>query len=67
MKLFVFNFYRICKITSVDNSNITCYCVHECDSVNRVGMRSRRFVFTGHVNGSVQVKERERGRERDSG
>lgn len=46
---------RVCEIESVDNSNISTYCVHECEGVSRVGMRSRRFIFTGHVNGSVQV------------
>ena len=30
-------------------------------------MRSRRFVFTGHVNGSVQVRKRERERESECG
>ena len=47
---------RVCEITSVDDSNISTYCVHECEAINRVGMRSRRFIFTGHVNGSVQVR-----------
>lgn len=39
----------------MDGSNISAYYVHECEAVNRTGLRSRRFVFTGHVNGSVQV------------
>ncbi|XP_019849833.1 PREDICTED: SH3KBP1-binding protein 1 isoform X2 [Amphimedon queenslandica] len=46
---------RVCEINSVDGTNITTYCVHECEAINRVGMRSRRFIFTGHVNGSVQL------------
>ena len=48
-------FNRVCEINSVDGSNISTYCVHECEAINRVGMRSRRFIFTGHVNGSIQV------------
>ena len=48
---------RVCKLDSVDGSNITTYCVHECEAINRVGMRSRKFIFTGHVNGSVQVRD----------
>ena len=48
--------YRVCKIEAVDGSNITAYYVHECEAVNRTGLRSRRFVFTGHFNGSVQVE-----------
>ena len=46
---------RVCVIKSVDASNITTYCVHECEAANRIGMRSRRFVFTGHTNGAIQV------------
>ena len=46
---------RVCKIESVDGSNISAYYVHECDAVNRSGLRCRRFIFTGHVNGTVQV------------
>ena len=46
---------RVCKIESVDASNISAYYVHECEAVNRTGLRSRRFIFTGHINGSVQV------------
>lgn len=47
--------YRVCEIRSVDGSNITTYCVHECEAANRIGMRSRRFIFTGHTNGVIQV------------
>ena len=47
--------YRVCVIKSVDGTNITTYCVHECEAANRIGMRSRRFVFTGHTNGAIQV------------
>ena len=48
--------HRVCKIKSVDGSNITTYCVHECEAANRIGMRSRRFIFTGHTNGAIQVR-----------
>lgn len=46
---------RVCTIDSIDGSHITAYCVHECEAVNRLGMRSKRFLFTGHMNGNVQV------------
>lgn len=55
---------RVCKIESVDGSNISAYYVHECDAVNRTGLRSRRFIFTGHTNGSVQVGGRVRWADR---
>ncbi len=48
-------YFRVCNIESVDGSNINAYYVHECDAVNRTGLRSRRFIFTGHYNGNVQV------------
>ncbi|KAI6652755.1 SH3KBP1-binding protein 1 [Oopsacas minuta] len=46
---------RVSKIQSVDNSNITAYYVHECEALGRLGYRPRKFVFTGHINGSVQL------------
>ena len=46
---------RVCVIESIDGSNITAYCVHECDSASRMGSRSRQYVITGHSNGSIQV------------
>lgn len=46
---------RICTIRSVDGSSITSYCVHECDASSRMGSRPRRFLITGHTNGSVQM------------
>ena len=53
---FLFHFpCRVCEIKSVDGSNVTTYCVHECEAANRIGMRSRRFIFTGHANGLIQV------------
>ena len=46
---------RVCKIQSVDSSNISAYYVHECEALGRLGYRPRKFVFTGHSNGSVQL------------
>jgi hypothetical protein len=46
---------RICTIKSVDYSTITCYCVHECDGPSRLNSRPRRYLFTGHSNGSIQL------------
>ena len=42
-----------CK--SVDHSRVTAYTIHECDAATRMGSRPRRFLFTGHGNGSIQV------------
>ncbi|XP_070562482.1 BTB/POZ domain-containing protein KCTD3-like [Ptychodera flava] len=46
---------RVCIITSVDSSNISCFCVHECEGSNRMGSRPRRYLFTGHTNGAIQI------------
>jgi len=46
---------RLCTVKSVDGSCITSFFVHECDSSTRMGSRPRRFLFTGHMNGSVQI------------
>lgn len=46
---------RVCTIRSVDGSNITSYCVHECDASSRMGSRPRRFLITGHSNGCIQM------------
>uniref|UniRef100_A0A2L2YBL9 BTB/POZ domain-containing protein KCTD3 n=1 Tax=Parasteatoda tepidariorum TaxID=114398 RepID=A0A2L2YBL9_PARTP len=46
---------RICIIKSVDNSSITAFCVHECEGSNRMGSRPRRYIFTGHSNGAIQM------------
>lgn len=46
---------RICTIRSVDGSNITSYCVHECDASSRMGSRPRRYLITGHSNGCLQM------------
>ncbi|CAH1792251.1 unnamed protein product [Owenia fusiformis] len=46
---------RICEIRSVDGSTITSFCVHECEGSNRIGSRPRRYLFTGHSNGCIQM------------
>lgn len=46
---------RVCVIKSVDSTTITSFCVHECEgSCTRMGSRPRRFLLTGHCNGSIQ-------------
>ncbi|KAK6630971.1 hypothetical protein RUM44_003143 [Polyplax serrata] len=57
-KLFVrlaSNGRRVCVITSVDGTVITSFCVHECEGSSRMGSRPRRFIFTGHSNGALQM------------
>ncbi|TGZ47686.1 hypothetical protein CRM22_011033 [Opisthorchis felineus] len=46
---------RVCVIRSVDGTPISSFCVHEHDGSNRVGAHPRRYIFTGHTDGSVQV------------
>ncbi|KAH9515327.1 BTB/POZ domain-containing protein kctd3 [Bulinus truncatus] len=46
---------RICVIKAVDGSTISSFCVHECEGSNRMGSCPRRYLFTGHSNGSVQM------------
>lgn len=46
---------RICTIKSVDYSTITSFCVHECDGPSRLNSRPRRYLFTGHSNGTIQL------------
>lgn len=46
---------RVCVIRAVDGITITCFCVHECDGSSRMGSRPRRFIFTGHSNGALQM------------
>ncbi|XP_020706561.2 BTB/POZ domain-containing protein KCTD3 isoform X2 [Athalia rosae] len=46
---------RVCVIESVDGSVITSFCVHECEGSSRMGSRPRRFIFTGHSNGAIQM------------
>lgn len=46
---------RICTIRSVDGSKIMAYCVNECDGSSGMGSRPRRYLFTGHSNGCIQM------------
>lgn len=46
---------RVCVIQSIDGSVITSFCVHECEGSSRMGSRPRRFIFTGHTNGAIQM------------
>ncbi|XP_017776819.1 PREDICTED: BTB/POZ domain-containing protein KCTD3 isoform X2 [Nicrophorus vespilloides] len=46
---------RVCVIKAVDGSSVTAFCVHECEASSRMGSRPRRFIFTGHMNGSIQM------------
>ena len=43
-------------MTAADGSDIGSACVNENDFPLRVGSRSRRFLLTGHKNGTVQVR-----------
>ena len=49
--------FRISVIKSVDDSSISSFLVHECEGSNRMGSRPRRYLFTGHSNGSIQVRK----------
>lgn len=46
---------RICVIKSVDGTTISAFCVHECEGSNRMGSRPRRYIFTGHTSGALQM------------
>uniref|UniRef100_H2YKV9 BTB domain-containing protein n=1 Tax=Ciona savignyi TaxID=51511 RepID=H2YKV9_CIOSA len=46
---------RVAVITSIDGSPISCFCLHECEGSSRMGSRPRRYLFTGHVNGTIQM------------
>jgi hypothetical protein len=46
---------RVCIIRSVDGTSITAFTVHECEGSTRMGARPRRYIFTGHNNGSIQM------------
>uniref|UniRef100_A0A8D0BAR9 BTB/POZ domain-containing protein KCTD3 n=1 Tax=Salvator merianae TaxID=96440 RepID=A0A8D0BAR9_SALMN len=46
---------RICEVCSVDGSPITAFMVQECEGSSRIGSRPRRYLFTGHSNGSLQL------------
>lgn len=42
-------------IRAVDSTTITSFCVHECEGSSRMGSRPRRFILTGHSNGTLQM------------
>ncbi|XP_066560039.1 SH3KBP1-binding protein 1 [Amia ocellicauda] len=46
---------RVCEVRSVDGTSITAFMVHECEGSSRIGSRQRRYLFTGHANGSIQM------------
>ncbi|XP_060113794.1 SH3KBP1-binding protein 1 [Heteronotia binoei] len=46
---------RICSVCSVDGAPITAFTVQECEGSSRIGSRPRRYLFTGHSNGSIQM------------
>ncbi|XP_005733366.1 BTB/POZ domain-containing protein KCTD3 [Pundamilia nyererei] len=46
---------RICEVQSVDGTTITSFMVRECEGSSRMGSRPRRYLFTGHGNGSIQM------------
>ncbi|KAL4647462.1 SH3KBP1-binding protein 1 [Arapaima gigas] len=46
---------RVCEVRSVDGTSITAFVVHECEGSSRIGSRPRRYLFTGHSNGSIQM------------
>lgn len=48
-------FLRICEVQSVDGTTISCFMVRECEGSSRMGSRPRRYLFTGHGNGSIQM------------
>ncbi|XP_076807120.1 BTB/POZ domain-containing protein KCTD3-like isoform X2 [Clavelina lepadiformis] len=46
---------RVTEVRSVDGSPISCFCLHECEGSSRMGSRPRRYLFTGHANGTIQI------------
>ncbi|XP_063008250.1 BTB/POZ domain-containing protein KCTD3 [Melospiza melodia melodia] len=46
---------RICEIQAVDCTTISSFTVRECEGSSRMGSRPRRYLFTGHSNGSIQM------------
>ncbi|CAH2314018.1 SH3KBP1-binding 1 [Pelobates cultripes] len=46
---------RICEVRSVDGTPITSFTVHECEGSSRIGSRPRRYLFTGHASGCLQM------------
>ena len=53
--IFTFRCFRICEVQSVDGTTISCFMVRECEGSSRMGSRPRRYLFTGHGNGSIQM------------
>lgn len=49
------SFCRICEIQAVDCTTISSFTVRECEGSSRMGSRPRRYLFTGHSNGSIQM------------
>lgn len=47
--------FRVCEVRSVDGTSITAFMVHECEGSSRIGSRPRRYLFSGHSNGSIQM------------
>lgn len=39
----------------MDGTSITAFVVHECEGSSRIGSRPRRYLFSGHSNGSIQM------------
>lgn len=39
----------------MDGTSITSFMVHECEGSSRIGSRPRRYLFSGHSNGSIQM------------
>lgn len=50
-----FSSCRICEIQAVDCTTISSFTVRECEGSSRMGSRPRRYLFTGHSNGSIQM------------
>uniref|UniRef100_A0A8C5MP50 BTB/POZ domain-containing protein KCTD3 n=1 Tax=Leptobrachium leishanense TaxID=445787 RepID=A0A8C5MP50_9ANUR len=46
---------RICEVRSVDGTPISSFTVHECEGSSRIGSRPRRYLFTGHASGCLQM------------
>ena len=42
-------------IHSLINNIFLSFCVHECEGPSRLNSRPRRYLFTGHSNGGIQL------------
>ena len=42
----------------MDSSPISCFTIHECEGPSRLSTRPRRFIFTGHDNGLLEIKKK---------